>query len=351
MKKIGRKLHKRNIVLLKFIKKHKDIYIYGAGLVCQKLILFLREEDIHISGIIVSNKSNNKGSLMGLKIYELSDITITKEVGIIIGVKVANQQEIFYSLKSAGIKEEHILPQNMFNILSPCQSIVDSIRDDTNTSSTFFKDYVDLNFLGYKQGTDKCSKYHNYLNKYEFFLKKWKEEKIILLEMGIYRAGSLYMWSEYFKNGLIYGIDIDETCKKYENENCKILIKDLADENSLDELSILNPDIIIDDASHWWSHQIKALYHLFPSLKRGGIYILEDLGTSFEPYKFSNFDDANITTYDFLSAISECVCSSNSLQMDNLNPNLVVFINEIEMIAEQIEMMCFIHESCIMIKK
>ena len=150
---------------------------------------------------------------------------------------------------------------------------------------------------------------------------------------------------------MIYGIDIDETCKKYENENCKILIKDLADENSLDELSILNPDIIIDDASHWWSHQIKALYHLFPSLKRGGIYILEDLGTSFEPYKFSNFDDANITTYDFLSAISECVCSSNSLQMDNLNPNLVVFINEIEMIAEQIEMMCFIHESCIMIKK
>ena len=101
--------------------------------------------------------------------------------------------------------------------------------------------------------------------------------------------------------------------------------------------------IIIDDASHWWSHQIKALYHLFPSLKRGGIYILEDLGTSFEPYKFSNFDDANITTYDFLSAISECVCSSNSLQMDNLNPNLVVFINEIEIIAEQIEMMCFIH--------
>lgn len=351
MNKIGKKLHKKDIRMDLFLQNHKKIYIFGAGLVSRRLIYFLIEENIHISGVIVSKKNKNPGFFMGIKVYELSEISLTTESGIIIGVKATDQQEIIELLKSAGIKDEHILPQKLFNLFSFSQFPLESAASLSSLAAVYFKDFIDLNLLGCQKGTDKCSIYHNYLNKYEFFLKKWKEEKIILLELGVYKARSLYLWSEYFKNGTIYGVDIDDNCKKYETDSCKILIKDLADEDDLDKLSNLNPTIIIDDASHWWSHQIKALYHLFPSLKHGGIYILEDLGTSFDSYKFSNCDDANVSAYDFLLAINECVCSREPLRIEKLNPNLVILIDEIEMIAAQIEMMSFIHESCIIIKK
>ena len=149
---------------------------------------------------------------------------------------------------------------------------------------------------------------------------------------------------------MVYGVDIDKECERYDTDSCKVIIKNLAYEDDLDELGKLQPNIIIDDASHRWSHQIKALYHLFPALSPGGVYILEDLGTSFESYKYEGYDDAVISAYDFLAAVSEYVCSREKLAIDKQKPGLLAFIDEIEMLAEQIELISFIHESCIIVK-
>jgi hypothetical protein len=45
-------------------------------------------------------------------------------------------------------------------------------------------------------------------------------------------------------------------------------------------------DIIIDDGSHFNSHIIKTFGHLWPVLKAGGFYAIEDLGVSYgsDPY-------------------------------------------------------------------
>src|SRR5882757_9979464 len=44
-----------------------------------------------------------------------------------------------------------------------------------------------------------------------------------------------------------------------------------------------NPDIIIDDGSHVNEHMIDTFKILFPLLKDGGVYVVEDTQTSYWP--------------------------------------------------------------------
>ena len=43
------------------------------------------------------------------------------------------------------------------------------------------------------------------------------------------------------------------------------------------------PELIIDDGSHINEHIITTLKHLFPRLKEGGYYVIEDTQTSYWP--------------------------------------------------------------------
>ena len=43
-------------------------------------------------------------------------------------------------------------------------------------------------------------------------------------------------------------------------------------------------DVILDDASHWNKHQIHAFGSLYPCVKPGGVYMVEDINTSFKPF-------------------------------------------------------------------
>ena len=145
-----------------------------------------------------------------------------------------------------------------------------------------------LNLIGVNQKTDKSSLLHNYLNFYEFFLSQFKDDGITLIELGVgpenNKGKSLLTWQEYFKNAVIVGVDVRADCKELQNKNILIEIGDCS---SIDFLGSLgkkySPSIILDDASHKWSHQILGFEILFPILKNGGIYICEDLGTSYPP--------------------------------------------------------------------
>ena len=103
--------------------------------------------------------------------------------------------------------------------------------------------------IGSDLKTDKCHSGNDYLRKYEFFLERWENESINVLELGVLKGASIKMWGEYFKKATIYGVDIDVNAKKYEGSNRKIIIRDLSRKNNLIELCKLSPTIIIDDAS------------------------------------------------------------------------------------------------------
>ncbi|MEK9184811.1 MAG: class I SAM-dependent methyltransferase [Patescibacteria group bacterium] len=132
-----------------------------------------------------------------------------------------------------------------------------------------------------KRGTIR--KLANYYAEYDFMFAGYKDKPIRLLEIGVQGGGSLYTWKEFFPQVKIIGIDIDESCQKYEGENIKIYIGSQEDSNFL--RSVENKegpfDIVIDDGGHTMKQQIITFNTLFPLLKESGIYVIEDLHTSY----------------------------------------------------------------------
>ena len=78
---------------------------------------------------------------------------------------------------------------------------------------------------------------------------------------------------------------------------------------------------------------------------------MEDLGTSFFSYDGQYFADAVITAYDFCAAVAETVTSGAVLRTAHLQAELLPFRQEIESLAEQITMISFIQEGCVIIRK
>lgn len=146
----------------------------------------------------------------------------------------------------------------------------------------------DLRKLALRFGTDKEGE-HYYTQHYQRHFAPLRRRKLKVLEIGIGgysypEAGgqSLRMWKAFFPNSDIYGIDIHD--KSYHDENrIKTFRGSQVDEGFLKSVlrQIGTPDIIIDDGSHLNEHVITTFKILFPALSSNGIYVVEDLQTSY----------------------------------------------------------------------
>jgi hypothetical protein len=148
-----------------------------------------------------------------------------------------------------------------------------------------------LTVLGILFGTDKAWWGHNYTPHYMTHLRKYKYKKINLLEIGIggYEdankgGNSLRMWKYYFPFGRIFGIDIFDKSSLQERR-IKTFTGSQIDKYFLNETlnKIGTVDVIIDDGSHINKHVIETFKLLFPVLKDGGIYVVEDTQTAYWP--------------------------------------------------------------------
>ena len=127
-------------------------------------------------------------------------------------------------------------------------------------------------------------KWWHYFEIYEKHFSKFRNKKPRILEIGVQGGGSLCLWKNYFgQDSTIYGIDINPSCKSLEEENINIIIGSQGDLHFLNKIreEIGQVDIIIDDGSHIFHHQILSLETLYPMLKEGGIYLCEDTHTSY----------------------------------------------------------------------
>jgi len=139
---------------------------------------------------------------------------------------------------------------------------------------------------------------NGYVNEYVRLFDEIRDNKINFLEIGIFQGRSLAMWSDYFSNGKIYGIDIDTTEFKlvypellemgaFENDNLHEVIQgDTTDSTILDVLnSEVGFSVIIDDGDHTHLGQLATFKNFFPLLEPGGFYIIEDIAS---PYSYSS---------------------------------------------------------------
>ncbi len=127
-------------------------------------------------------------------------------------------------------------------------------------------------------------KWPHYFEIYDRHFREFRNKEIIILEIGIYQGGSLQMWKNYFgEKATIYGLDINPRCKELEEENIKIFIGSQSDRKFLREIkeSIPRIDILIDDGGHTMVQQIVTFEELFDHIEENGVYLCEDLHTSY----------------------------------------------------------------------
>ena len=137
-----------------------------------------------------------------------------------------------------------------------------------------------------KNKKKRISKWLHYFDIYESYFSKYRNKRINMLEIGVLEGGSLQMWKSYFgSKANLYGMDINPACKKLEEKGIKILIGDQADRTFLRKIRSELPklDIILDDGGHTMKQQIATFEELYPHLKEDGIYMCEDLQTSYCP--------------------------------------------------------------------
>lgn len=133
--------------------------------------------------------------------------------------------------------------------------------------------------------TDKLEHKH-YLRNYEKHFAPFAERDIRLFELGIKSGGSLRLWRDYFKRGLIVGLDIEPVKIDDPSGRIRTYQGEQQDTALLDriarETAPTGFDIIIDDCSHIGVLTRVSFWHLFEHhLKPGGLYVIEDWGTGY----------------------------------------------------------------------
>jgi len=172
---------------------------------------------------------------------------------------------------------------------------------------------MELNEIMVKYGTDKQKDVHDYVQFYQKYFEPIKNEKLKILEIGIYRppvgspnsvGASLKTWKDYFNNSKIYGVDLDPFTD-VDDDRIKTIMANQELRNKIDGVNGLNEvvdnfgsnfDIIIEDGGHTMLQQQVTLGFMFKHLKSGGLFVVEDLHTSyFAPFAYNKTNTENTT--------------------------------------------------------
>jgi hypothetical protein len=140
-----------------------------------------------------------------------------------------------------------------------------------------------LDQLGLWYGADKSSAGHGFTKIYERYLADRRRSAVTVLEIGVWRGASLRMWRDYFPRGRIFGIDISPVTAAQAGDRVEVFVGDQSDSELLARVvEKTGPlDLVIDDGAHRVEQQVPTLAFLWPHVKPGGLYVVEDTHTSY----------------------------------------------------------------------
>ncbi len=204
--------------------------------------------------------------------------------------------------------------------------------------------------------------YHGYSSIYFPLFLEFKNEPLNFLEIGIATGASHKVWRDFFPNATIIGIDtyyqlinkhreegmldsdiipiLREHIKGLEDYGIKVIVGDQTDKNLIDKHFENNSlDVIIDDGGHHSRFHQMSVKYLWPKLKSGGIYIIEDLATCLLR-EFRDFDDPRSSTINWINSIidgnpfsyyftdEESIELMNSIKLINSIGELAIFVKK-----------------------
>jgi hypothetical protein len=135
-------------------------------------------------------------------------------------------------------------------------------------------------------------KWHHYLPVYDRYFAPFRDRRsgrpLRFLEIGVSGGGSLALWRKYFgEDAIIFGVDIDEKCRALDSV-CGASVRIGSQDDEAFMRSVVSEmggevDIVLDDGSHITNHVNRSFDILFPLVADGGVYMVEDLHTSYWP--------------------------------------------------------------------
>lgn len=155
-----------------------------------------------------------------------------------------------------------------------------------------------LDEIGINFQTDKASQFsrtwanpHDYLRHLERFFEPLRDKPIKLLEIGVGGGESIRTWLEYFPDAKVFGVDINHSTNEWNtrdsgvNPRYAFILGDQS--NAVFWKSFIKThggewDVVIDDGSHVSKDIITTFGCLWPHLRSGGIYEVEDLKVALE---------------------------------------------------------------------
>ena len=136
--------------------------------------------------------------------------------------------------------------------------------------------------LSYPETSTDKGTIHSYMDDYDELFSRIKYSAKNVLEIGIWKGGSMVLWHDYFENAIIHGVDIDiNNIPKFLNKYDRIKTY-LGGAYNYEEFikptfKDMKFDLIIDDGSHELHVQKRFVKHYFPLLSENGILIIEDI--------------------------------------------------------------------------
>lgn len=137
-----------------------------------------------------------------------------------------------------------------------------------------------FNSKGYSYFCTDKNTHHRYLKTYGELFSKWEKEPINILEVGVYKLGSLKLWEEYFTNANIIGYDNQTYEGSVSLNRAIVIIEDFYSSNR--ELPPLH--IALDDGDHSVQSQLAFAKKVWPSILPGGLMIIEDVRPEYQPH-------------------------------------------------------------------
>jgi hypothetical protein len=212
------------------------------------------------------------------------------------------------------------------------------------SSLNLFKERTEMCDLARECGTDK--EQHGYTKVYHDIMIDNKYDNIDILEIGIYFGNSLKLWNRFFTNGKVYAIDNggvfhqNYNYNKYEatngsfahmeNDNVKCHLasqKNWMEINTAFNYFNCNMfDYIIDDGSHFQEDQQVSLGLLFPQVKSGGYYIIEDVVDYKDLLNGSWWDQKREDCTDSTDYVISKYLSDGVLKSDYITDDQITYI-------------------------
>lgn len=215
--------------------------------------------------------------------------------GICIGFGLGPASGGGLSIKTGEIRDQGLAVR----LPEPSQ---DDVHESENYLGKFFGPPRGVTHGTPPPGKRLVQKWTPYIATYARYLTQYRcRPELNVLELGVKEGGSLLMWLDFFGPGArITGVDRNPAASKFAGPRTKIMIGDISSKQFLHRIcDEAGPfDYILDDCSHLNDHQRLAHSILYTCLKTNGIYMVEDIDTSYKK-RFGGLSEQSFVQYAF----------------------------------------------------